>query len=525
MKKLLACLLAAAMLSATCAGGALGALPASAQENTIDVWLIGGQSNAVGYAQGLPQTNDDPRFSEGFDNVLFWGEYESDISSVLPSDFVPVKAGYGKAYSTNDRRSGAELGIASSLGDSGTMNAVIKYAWGATFLYPDTTNAASTRYGTWTPPSYREDHGVGGGKIGILYDNFLEVVAEGLDKLEKKGYTPVIRGMWWMQGEAEANNKTYADAYYALLTDLIGDLRSDLTQTTGQDCSSMPFVIGKIYRNPAYSAMSQIETIRAAQDRAAQTLANVATVDCTGLAQQDGWHFTADAQLYLGEQFVQKVNGMDGKYWVSCSSDHVDFSGGGAKQQGETVTISVSARRGYRIEDVSMQIGTQEPAFVTLTNGSYSFVMPEGNVSFTVGTQALALCQLTKYESNDASMGSIYPSAEARAGWYEGERVQIFVRPAEGYTVVRATVNGTEIAAVGEQNDGLVYELDTPSDAEFYVEFAAEQEPIPPSDAADPPEDGEPEDNTGLWIGIGVGGAAVIAAAAVIVLFVRKRRG
>lgn len=315
MKKMLACLSAAAVLSVTCAGGALGALPAAAEENTIDVWLIGGQSNAVGYAQGLPQTNDDPRFSEGFDNVLFWGEYESIVSSVLPTDFVPVKAGYGKAYSTSDRRSGAELGIASALGDSGTMNAVIKYAWGATFLYPDTTNAASTNYGTWTPPSYREEHSVGGGKIGILYDNFLDIVAEGLNKLEEKGYTPVIRGMWWMQGEAEANTKTYADAYYELLTDLINDLRSDLTQVTGQDCSSMPFVIGKIYRNPAYSAMSQIETIRAAQEQAAQTLVNVATVDCTGLAQQDGWHFTADAQLYLGEQFVQKVTGMDGKYW------------------------------------------------------------------------------------------------------------------------------------------------------------------------------------------------------------------
>ena len=524
MKKMLACLSAAAVLSLTCAGGALGALPASAEENTIDVWLIGGQSNAVGYAQGLPQTNDDPRFSEGFDNVLFWGEYESDVSSVLPTDFVPVKAGYGKAYSTSDRRSGAELGIASALGDSGTMNAVIKYAWGATFLYPDTTNAASTNYGTWTPPSYREEHSVGGGKIGILYDNFLDIVAEGLNKLEEKGYTPVIRGMWWMQGEAEANTKTYADAYYELLTDLISDLRSDLTQVTGQDCSSMPFVIGKIYRNPAYSAMSQIETIRAAQEQAAQTLVNVATVDCTGLAQQDGWHFTADAQLYLGEQFVQKVTGMDGKYWVSCASDYIDFSGGGAKQQGETVTITVSARRGYRIEDVTMQIGMQEPVSVTLTNGRYTFVMPESNVSFTVNAQALELYQLTKYESNDASMGSIYPSAEARAGWYEGEQVQIFVRPAEGYTVARATVNGTEIAAVGEQNDGLVYELNVAADVEFYVEFASEQtQPAPPEEPSDETPENNP--NTGLWVGIGVGGAVIVAAAvALVVIFVRKRK-
>ena len=357
-----------------------------------------------------------------------------------------------------------------------------------------------------------------------LFDNFLDIVAEGLNKLEEKGYTPVIRGMWWMQGEAEANTKTYADAYYELLTDLISDLRSDLTQVTGQDCSSMSFVIGKIYRNPAYSAMSQIETIRAAQEQAAQTLVNVATVDCTGLAQQDGWHFTADAQLYLGEQFVQKVTGMDGKYWVSCASDYIDFSGGGAKQHGETVTITVSARRGYRIEDVTMQIGMQEPVSVTLTNGRYTFVMPESNVSFTVNAQALELYQLTKYESNDASMGSIYPSAEASAGWYEGEQVQIFVRPAEGYTVARATVNGTEIAAVGEQNDGLVYELNVAADVEFYVEFASEQtQPAPPEEPSDETPENNP--NTGLWVGIGVGGAVIVAAALVlVVIFVRKRK-
>lgn len=526
MKKPIACLTAAVLFSAALAGGAGSMFSASAEGPVIDVWLIGGQSNAVGYAQGLPESNDDARFTEGFDNVLFWGEYESDVPAA-PSDFVPVKAGFGKAYSNSDKRSGAELGIASALGDSGGMNAVIKYAWGATFLYPDTTNNASTRWGTWTPPSYREEHGVSGGKIGLLYDNFLGIVAEGLTKLEAQGYTPVIRGMWWMQGEAESPKAEWANAYYELLSDLISDLRSDLTETTGQDCTTMPFVLGKIYRNPDYSQQPHIDTVREAQQRAAESVPNVAAVDCTGLAQQDGWHFTADAQLWLGEQFVRQVGMMDGKYWVSCSSENIAFSGGGVKEQGDSVTVTVTAQRGYRIGTVSMQTGTAEPQPVTLTNGRYSFVMPQENVVFTVTTEALPLYRLTDYSVNDGAMGTVYPSAEARAGWYEGESAEVFVRPAEGYAIGRVTANGAEISPVREQSGGFVYELDTAADVVFYAEFVEDSAvtPTPPDSGNGDRPDVPQSNNTGLWIGIGAGGAVLVAVIAALAVILRKKRG
>ena len=524
MKRVLVSL-TAALLAATAAGGAFGALPAIAAGEPIDVWLIGGQSNAVGYAQGLPESNDDPRFTSGFENVLFWGEYESDYAAARPSDFVPVTQGLGKAYNSSDRRSGAELGIASALGDSGTMNAVIKYAWGATFLYPDTGNSVSTRWGTWTPPSYREEHPecVVNDYIGLLYDNFLEIVAEGLEKLGALGYTPVIRGMWWMQGEAESPNATHANAYYELLTDFIRDLRGDLTTVTGQDCSAMPFVIGKIYRNPEYPAMAQIETVRAAQEQAAQTLANVATVDCTELAQQDGWHYTADAQLSLGQQFVQQVSAMDGKYWVSCTSDHVDFAGGGAKEEGDSVTVTLSARRGWRIGSVLMQTGAAQAVPVTLTNGSYSFTMPDENVLFTAEMQALPFYRLTEYSCNDTAMGSIYPSAEARDGWYEGESVTIGVMPKQGYTVARATVNGTEISPSGEQNGGYTYTISVAADAQFYVEFAAEGADEPSGGSEETPSEG----GCGAAVGgsLGALGAAIGLSALAAMLLAKRRRG
>ncbi len=529
MKKI-ACFLTAAMLAAAAAGSA-GALPARAAETPIDVWLIGGQSNAVGFAQGSVSSQDE-RFTTGFGNVLFWGDYESDDATKVPADFVPVREGLGKAYSNGTTRSGAELGIASALADSGTMNAVIKSAWGATFLYPDTANSVSVRWGTWTPPSYLEAHpeAAVSGDIGQLYENFLGVVAEGLEKLRAKGYAPVIRGMWWMQGEAESNNAAMANAYYELLTDLISDLRSDLTRITGQDLSAMPFVIGKIYRNPAYSAMSQIQTVRAAQQQAAETLANVATVDCTGLEQHDGWHFVPDAQLWLGEQFVRSVSEMDGKFWVSCASEHVSFAGGGVKEAGDPVTVTVSAVRGYRIEEVRMQTGTGEAVTVSMINGRYSFSMPAANVAFTVVTSALPRFRL-QYTVNDGSMGAVYPSAEAKEGWYAGEQVEVFVRAAAGYVVRTVTVNGTELSPVREQNGGFVYVVDTAADAALNVVFAKETADAPaggddvPAGGDDAPSEAAPDGgNAGLWIGLGAGAVLVAAGVAAFVLLRKKRR-
>ena len=105
-------------------------------EKIINVYLIAGQSNAVGYGMdtGNKIAKSDDRFVNGFDNVLYYGEQERWYGANLDNGFEPVKLGMGVA---NDR-SGAEIGIANAIADYGEMNAIIKCAWGATHLYPDT---------------------------------------------------------------------------------------------------------------------------------------------------------------------------------------------------------------------------------------------------------------------------------------------------------------------------------------------------------------------------------------------------
>lgn len=519
--------------------GAPGATYAdAAADNTIAVWLIGGQSNAVGYAWDSP-SDPDSRFTEGFDNVLFWGDYECDSGSPHqpPTDFVPVTLGLGKGYGSGTACSGAEIGIASALADSGTKNAIIKCAWGATFLNPDQTNSVSTTVGTWTPPSWLEanpSYRDSAGYIGACYNWFVETVQTGLQKLKALGYTPVIRGMWWMQGEADIVSTAYMNAYADLLTALISDLRSDLSEISGTDLSSMPFVIGKIYRNPdpAYSmsatSTNGIATVRAAQQSVADNLFNVFTVDCTGLEQRDGWHFKADGQLWLGEQFVQTVLVSEGKYQVSVSGErsHITVTGGGVKEVGQTVTIICTPSRGYYVGTVTYREGLGEETEVTLTDGRYSFVMPEANVSLTVTEEAMRVYQIS-YTVNDSSLGSVYISYPTTSlkGWYDGESVQIGVLPKEGYEIKSITANGVELEVAGTVGEGYYYTVTENADVEVAVTFAAVEDrtEIGGGDVTETPAEQGGSKGCGSVLATG-GVMLVVSGAAIATLACKKRK-
>ncbi|MBR2432516.1 MAG: hypothetical protein IKB23_06320, partial [Clostridia bacterium] len=242
--KILTLILTLSFIIAICAAVGISAnaaestLPtADTAGETVDVWLIGGQSNAVGFGKNYPTdsaySEDKKILDARVSNVWYFAKGEG--AQYHGSQFVPVKLGLG----LDTQSSGAEIGIATALAEnSNQMNAVIKFSICATFLYPDVTNSASQNHGTWTSPSYIEKHGIStaGNKIGNMYDNFIETVAEGLAQIKEAGYTPRIRGMWWMQGEAETWSNEMASAYSELLTTLIGDVRADLTELSGTSC-------------------------------------------------------------------------------------------------------------------------------------------------------------------------------------------------------------------------------------------------------------------------------------------------
>ena len=280
-----------------------------ASENIIHVYLIAGQSNAVGYGQDIGGiiANSDKRFTEGFENVLYYGDQERWNGAYPNSIFKPVKLGMGVASD----RSGAEIGIAAAVADNGQMNAIIKCAQGATHLYPDSQYDVSLNYGTWTSPSYIENNHVDLSKnpmIGYMYTRWADTVTRGLQLLIEDGYTPVIQGVWWMQGEAEMFTLEMSSAYRELFETLIQDMRATLSRASGYDCSNVPFVCGLPKWNtknspaPTYQGM-----VRTAMTTVAGEMTNVACVDCMPLNQHDDWHFDAAGQKYLGEHFIASL--------------------------------------------------------------------------------------------------------------------------------------------------------------------------------------------------------------------------
>ena len=395
---------------------------AAGSRGTIDVWLIGGQSNAVGYGDNTPaEAETDYRYYTGFDNTLFYGVNE--VFTYNKDYLSPVTLGLGQ----KPTRSGAEIGVAKALDSTGAMNAVIKCAVGATALYPDLNASISQSVGTWTSPSYIEranmdkndpDYAtlgtfvdingttqdipdidlsvkITGGNAdnngnvmaGNMYNMFVKTVTEGIRQLKAEGYTPVVRGMWWMQGEAECSNTTKAYLYDELLTCLINDVRDFVAEitddaTANSEDDPMPFLAGNIIwlASNAANAPKYIPVVNAAQAMVAEAMTNVAYLDkdITNaqpfFGQQDNWHYNVSTQQFFGEQLVAYALSLDNESIVKADGDDgFTFIGGGTLKNGTTATVSFVANENYKINGVTLNgapVSNKVSANPTLCLGS-----------------------------------------------------------------------------------------------------------------------------------------------------------
>lgn len=152
-------------------------------------------------------------------------------------------------------------------------------AEGGTGLFP----GSSTR--TW------------GKAAGHMYKELIEFnVKPALIYLQKKGYNPRIKAMFWMQGEQDATNTTYANAYEANLTQFIADVRADL------GLPNLPFVFGRIHNSlPSGSFPTAAKNaVRLAQDNVAANVANTYKVNTDSFALKgDNVHFEGPGILSL----------------------------------------------------------------------------------------------------------------------------------------------------------------------------------------------------------------------------------
>lgn len=295
---------------------------------TLDVYILAGQSNAAGFTPvaGLYKgytyggTVDQEKLSEyenGYTDVLYYGVTQSADPASLNTQLSYVHSGLGHAGS----RIGPELGFAEAMsqyyGGSAGKAAVLKYAVGATSL-GNFQNSTSDEFGTWMSPSMIEEYGEENLCLnaGLLYENLLVTVRMGLQAMIEAGYEPVIRGVMWMQGEADSTREDLANLYQKHLSALITDLRGDLTELMTalditQDCSATPFVIGKIgadLQNAAYE-----DVVREQMQKTAASMTAVRCAETEDLLvpdpndNNDVWHFSAKGILAVGNRFAEML--------------------------------------------------------------------------------------------------------------------------------------------------------------------------------------------------------------------------
>ena len=394
--KIFALLFLSALISVLSIGGVFAFASdgnTTEEKGTINVWLIAGQSNAVGYGMGAPEAAElDSRYIDGFENVLYYGSQAGKITS----DFVPTAVGMGKG----SEYCGPEIGIASALGNSGEKHAIIKYAVGGTNLYPILNDKR-----TWTSPSYIAD--VNGDsdpsndvdesitEIGELYRTFIKTVENGLKLLREDGYTPIIKGLLWSQGGAESSNTQHASEYEKLLRHIVNDMRNDLSEVANDASINstdepLPFVIVKTYRNPANeteATLVNIPIINAAQSTVASEYENVTVIDPStayGFYQHDAWHYSTEGQVGAGELFVSDVYANENKYLVTYNGADA-LMNTSCYEAGSRVTVRFSVKENYVIERVTMTVGDTDAQNISLENGmTYTFDMPSATVTFDV---------------------------------------------------------------------------------------------------------------------------------------------
>ena len=167
---------------------------------------------------------------------------------------------------------------------------------------------------------------------------------------------------------------------------LINEMRSDLGEIVNADLSTLPFVMGQITRNPDNATQPPyVYMVNEAQVAVTGEIANTYIVDTTGLKQLDGWHYSADAQHWIGREFVNTITSASGKFGVTMTGLNATMTGGGAKEKGESVTVTFKPYDKCTLNSVKIKVGSGDATLIELDeNGSYTFTMPEDNVSFVV---------------------------------------------------------------------------------------------------------------------------------------------
>ena len=539
MKKFFA-MLAVAVLVCAAVVGAVNLPEAFAEEaqlKDIDVYLIAGQSNGVGYTAVDSESEQaeiakDERYRNGFDDVKYYGYVECNKDTTLPANIAlrSVKLGkgadsQGKTRETKYETFGPELGMAKYFADNGIANTnygIIKYAAGGTAIYDEFTSNMGSQYGNWMSPSLVAKYGKGSATLtGLCYANFLTTVRQGLKAYKDNGYNPVIKGLAWMQGESESQSANNSKRYAELLSTMIADMRKDLTEISGQNLSELLTVVAKIpskYKDVVSSA-AYVDVVRAQMDAVAENDADVITIDndFVTLPGTDNHHYNVPDMLQVGhnfaEAFIEATNGSLPKVKVVCTEGGASDVVSKRAIVDTALAVTLTPDKGYELVSYSFVGDDGQTVEVTSrkVGNVVRFVMPSGNVTLKVVFQPIPKYNVTV---DGGEHGEIFRTNAQRQP-FKGETVTFTFKPENGYKLDKVTVNGAEVKTDGTYTYP-TYTTEVTQDISVvatYVKIAADIDPEP-----------DRPDSNGCNGVVATAGVAIAAFATVAVAyFVRKK--
>ncbi len=278
---------------------------------TIDVYLLGGQSNmsGVGEVASIP-----PSSRVAQDDVWIYSSWQPAWTGLVAT------SEYGNAYF------GPEVTFGRALGDaSERVVALIKHSVGGTDL---------AAY--WHPGVSEEDADIGPG-----YSTWLATVRGGLAALEAAGEVPRIAGMIWMQGESDSIDLDIAVLYEDNLRHLVERVRQDT------DHPALPFALGLIDCVPCGSGRALVRT---AQQAVADEDPQVFALETEDLQlHSDEVHYNGPGMRTLGTRFAQALLDQElsppvtGALALTGSSSHIykgDFVVGWRFQSSAAIRIT-----------------------------------------------------------------------------------------------------------------------------------------------------------------------------------------
>jgi len=268
----------------------------SQKNKEVDVYLIGGQSNATGqgYMKNIPAD-----FELDTSVQFFYSQY-------LGGGGLPMQWGALCQASETPDKFGVELSMGTTLKKlyPDREIAIIKHALSGSNLYEQ-----------WAPGMNKKDTA----NFGPEFRKFIHTVESGLMELKAKGYKPRIKAMVWQQGEADArdiagmeNNRNYDKN----LQHFIIRIREQLS------APKMLFIYGYVIPVPLERFTGR-EEVREAQKNVDQesghklALKRAFVVETDDLPLRcdepnspypdDKVHFNTFGILELGERFASKI--------------------------------------------------------------------------------------------------------------------------------------------------------------------------------------------------------------------------